>query len=95
MIAQKITITQAQDMLFALTGEKFRIGSEPGTITYPAAFMTKSQLLAMKHPLLGRRMLERAEKYAPAGVVRKKNPMKRNSPLVFDTAALEEWRRKH
>ena len=41
------------------------------------------------------KVLERAEKYAPAGVVRKINPMKKNSPLVFDTVELEKWRAKH
>lgn len=95
MKAQKITITQAQEMLLNLTGEHYRIGIDPGVITYPARFMTKSELLDMKNPLLGRRMLERAEKFAPAGTVRKKNPMKRNSPFVYDTVLLEEWRKKH
>lgn len=57
--------------------------------------MRKSELLKMQNPLLGETVLERAEKYAPAGVVRKINPMKKNSPLVFDTVELEKWRAKH
>lgn len=95
MTAHKITIPQAQDMLLQLTGEVYRIGISPGVITYPKRFMTKSELLGMQNPLIGRRLLERAERHAPAGTVRKKDPLKRNSPFVYDTAALEEWRQKH
>ena len=49
----------------------------------------------MKNPLLGENVLERAVMYAPESVVRKIDPRKKNSPLVFDTIAFEEWRAKH
>lgn len=94
MTAHKITIPQAHDMLLQLTGEVYRIGIAPGIVTCPKRFMTKSELLGMQNPLIGRRLLERAERHVPAGTV-KKDPLKRNSPFVYDTAALEEWRKKH
>ena len=93
---KKLQKTEAEKMIFMFLGREVRIKEkEESRISYPARYMRKSELLKMQNPLLGETVLERAEKYAPAGVVRKINPMKRNSPLVFDTVELEKWRAKH
>nr|DAI54778.1 MAG TPA: hypothetical protein [Caudoviricetes sp.] len=94
---EEITKVEAEKMLSLLMGREIRIRekAEENRILYPARYMRKSELLRMQNPLLGETVLERAERYAPAGVVRKINPLKRNSPLVFDTVELEKWREKH
>lgn len=93
---EEITKVEAEKMIFMFLGREVRIKEkEESRISYPARYMRKSELLKMQNPLLGETVLERAERYAPAGVVRKINPLKRNSPLVFDTVELEKWRVKH
>lgn len=96
---EKITTDEAAKMLERLTGKRYLISvrkkKESMRIEYPARYMRKSEILAMKNPLLGREVLERAVMYAPESVVRKIDPRKKNSPVVFDTAAFEEWRVKH
>lgn len=95
---EEITKAEAEKMIFLILGREVRIKEKEekeNRISYPARYMRKSELLKMQNPLLGETVLERAERYAPAGVVRKINPLKRNSPLVFDTIELEKWRVKH
>ena len=93
---EEITKAEAEKMIFMFLGREVRIKEkEESRISYPARYMRKSELLKMQNPLLGETVLERAERYATAGVVRKINPRKRNSPLVLDTVELEKWRVKH
>lgn len=97
---EKITTNEAAEILERLTGKKYVIGGastkkEPMRVEYPARYMRKSEILAMKNPLLGENVLERAVMYAPENVVRKIDPRKKNSPFVFDTEEFEKWRQKH
>lgn len=96
---EKITTDEAAKMLEHLTGKRYVISAstkkEPMRVEYPARYMRKSELLAMKNPMLGENVLERAVMYAPENVVRKIDPRKKNSPFIFDTEKFEEWRQKH
>ena len=96
---ERITADEAVQMLEHFTGKRYQIGIQKEKarmrIEYPKRYMRKSEILVMKNPLLGENVLERAVMYAPESVVRKIDPRKKNSPLVFDTIAFEEWRAKH
>lgn len=94
---EKITADEAARMLEAFTGKRYQIGEKETRprVEYPKRYMRRSEILKMKNPLLGWQTLERAAAHAPAGVVRKLNPLKKNSPLVFDTVELEKWRVNH
>lgn len=58
---------------------------------FPKQFMRAGELRAMGLPegLLRRAYGARGQKFA-----QKMNPLKRNSPLVFDTEGLGEWLKK-
>ena len=96
---EKITTDEAAKMLERLTGKRYIISAsakkEPMHVEYPARYMRKSEILAMKNPLLGENVLERAVMYAPENVVRKIDPRKKNSPFIFNTEEFEKWRQKH
>ena len=61
---------------------------------YPSRQMRKSELLRIGVP---KSLLEEAQgdlAFVKNGYVQKLNPMKKNSPLVFDTAAFDSWYRE-
>lgn len=58
-------------------------------MNYPKKVMRKNELMDMGFPeeFLLRASVEKTDRIAW-----KVNPVKRNSPLLFDTEALEKWR---
>lgn len=61
---------------------------------YPSRQMRKSEMLRIGVP---KSLLEEAQgdrAFVKKGFVHKLNPMKKNSPLVFDTAAFDSWYRE-
>lgn len=58
-------------------------------MNYPKKVMRKNELIEMGFPeeFLLRASVEKADRIAW-----KINPVKKNSPLLFDTEALEKWR---
>lgn len=58
---------------------------------YPKPFMTRSALMEMGIP---RKMLDRAAREKGQEMVCKGDSKKKNSPMHFDTAAFEEWRKE-
>ena len=64
---------------------------EVNTMKYPKEIMRKSELAEMGFP---EEFLDRAYRFKGQDFAQKIDPSKRNSPLIFDTEGLEEWRKR-